>query len=68
MSVERKLVDCPKCDGEGCIDVAVTGGRWSSAMGQWYPAERTETCSLCEGRMVIPEFEAEEWKAGPSWR
>jgi len=67
-AVEVRMVDCPKCNGEGCIEIAVTGGRWDSAMGQWYPDERVETCSLCEGHMVIPKFEAEEWESGPAWR
>ena len=51
------FVTCPECDGEGTIEVAIPGGRWDRAMGQYYPAERTETCERCDGAQVIHEAE-----------
>lgn len=47
--VKSRVVECRDCQGEGCVDVDVPGGRFSSAAGQWYPESETVECRACRG-------------------
>ena len=59
------IVECPTCQGEGCVDQAIPGGRWSSAAGQWYPDYRVVECRTCGGSGEVEEIDDEEVE---SWR
>lgn len=44
--------DCPKCDGEGTIEVS-TSPRFNLRDEQWYPDEETRVCPTCQGAKQI---------------
>lgn len=44
-----RKIDCPMCNGEGCLEQAVPGGRFDTRAEQWYPLEQTKECPLCKG-------------------
>ena len=52
--------ECPCCDGEGTIEVEVSGGRWDRSVGGFYPDEVTKTCPKCHG-YGEKEVEVEEF-------
>lgn len=52
--MKRRVVDyalpCPEVDCEnGQVLVEVSGGRFDSRQGQWFPAEQVEVCKTCSG-------------------
>ena len=51
--ISLRETSCPECFGEGYILVDVPGGRFDSAMEQWYPDEDTQMCDYCQGAGYI---------------
>jgi len=56
-----KLIDCPKCQGEGSIE-ALTGSYFDSSLECYYPLEQISECSKCFGcgSIEIPVLNAAE--------
>ena len=47
------LVPCPRCDGEGAVEVEAVGGFFDMKQEAWYPFPQMMTCPRCNGACEV---------------